>query len=213
MLTTTWSMKGGVGCSVVTALLAIRLARARPPILLVDTGRDLPVILGLPESESPTLADLVRLGVRLDAAAFDEVGQRVVPGLTLVSAGRLGDTSASAVTALRAGELECVIDGGCVADSGAPGMVFVGAAHSSLLVTRPCYLALRRSRELPARPTGVVVVTEHGRALTAADVEATVGAPVVASIAADIAIARAVDAGLLAGRVPRRVLDAFEGLA
>ena len=41
----------------------------------------------------------------------------------------------------------------------------------SLLVTRACYLALRRAVAAPCRPDGVVLVAEPGRALRTADVD------------------------------------------
>jgi hypothetical protein len=77
------------------------------------------------------------------------------------------------------------------------------AADQTLLVTRPCYLALRRAVSTPDRPTGIVLVSEPGRALRAADVERAVGVPVVTQLDLDPAVARAVDAGLLAARLPR----------
>ena len=49
----------------------------------------------------------------------------------------------------------------------------------------------------------MVLVTEPGRALGRADVERTVGAPVVAEVAVDPQVARAVDAGMLTSRLPR----------
>ena len=70
-------------------------------------------------------------------------------------------------------------------------------------MTRACYLALRRAADPPLRPSGVVLVTEPGRALDRTDVEQVVGAPVRAEVAVDPAVARAVDAGLLASRLPR----------
>jgi hypothetical protein len=73
----------------------------------------------------------------------------------------------------------------------------------SLLVTRACYLALRRALDPPLRPSGVVLVTEPGRALDRGDVERVVGAPVRAEVGFDPAVARAVDAGLLVSRLPR----------
>jgi hypothetical protein len=96
-----------------------------------------------------------------------------------------------------------VVDGG-VLDSGSHPVVqaLATAATRSLLVVRPCYLALRRAVSCGMRPTAVVVVREPGRALTAADVESVVGAPVVAEVAVDAAVARAADAGLLASRLP-----------
>jgi hypothetical protein len=52
------------------------------------------------------------------------------------------------------------------------------------------------------QPTGVIVIHEPGRVLSAEDVATAVGAPVVAEINLDPAVARAVDAGLLASRLP-----------
>lgn len=46
-------------------------------------------------------------------------------------------------------------------------------------------------------------MTEPGRALDRTDVETVVGAPVQAEVPLDPAVARAVDAGLLASRLPR----------
>ena len=76
-------------------------------------------------------------------------------------------------------------------------------ADHSLLVVRPCFLALRRAVRAPIRPTGVVLVAEEGRALTTSDVEDVLGAPVQAAVSVTAQVARAVDAGLLASRLPR----------
>ena len=83
------------------------------------------------------------------------------------------------------------------------GLAVAASATVSLLVIRPCYLALRRALEAPLRPSGVVLVAEEGRSLGRADVEDVLGVPVRAEIRVDPAVARAVDAGLLAGRLPR----------
>jgi hypothetical protein len=72
---------------------------------------------------------------------------------------------------------------------------------------RPCYLALRRAAKLPRRPHGVVVVREPGRALTSRDIQSVVGAPVVAEVSVTDEVARSVDAGLLATRLPRLLAD------
>jgi len=82
-------------------------------------------------------------------------------------------------------------------------VVLAAAATVSLLVIRPCYLALRRASVAPITPSGVVVVHEPGRALGADDVEDVLGVPVVAEVPYDPAVARAVDSGLLAQRLPR----------
>jgi hypothetical protein len=92
-----------------------------------------------------------------------------------------------------------VVDAG----TGRPPEHLVRVADRSLLIARACYLGLRRAVALEARPTGVVLVEEPGRALRARDVESALDAPVVATLALDPAVARAVDAGLLAARLPR----------
>ncbi|MEJ7719408.1 MAG: hypothetical protein WKF58_02720 [Ilumatobacteraceae bacterium] len=94
-----------------------------------------------------------------------------------------------------------VVDAG----TGDPPVTLAQSASELLLVTRPCYLALVRASRIATRPTGVVVIDEPGRALTLGDIERAVGAPVVARILLDPAVARAVDAGLLAHAVPRRL--------
>ena len=82
----------------------------------------------------------------------------------------------------------------------------MAAADRSLLVLRPCYLALRRAVACAVRPSGVVLVAEAGRAITADDVADSLGVPVVAEVVVTDAVARAVDAGLLASRLPRSLL-------
>ena len=95
--------------------------------------------------------------------------------------------------------IDCGVLGACEPDRA----VVAARCTHSLLVTRACYLALRRAADPPLRPSGVVLVTEPGRALDRTDVEQVVGAPVRAEVALDPAVARAVDAGLLASRLPR----------
>lgn len=80
----------------------------------------------------------------------------------------------------------------------------------TILVTTSCYMALRRAVKMLARPdapklSGIIVIDEPGRAITPDDVERTIGAPVLAVIPRDPVIARAIDAGLLAFRVPSSI--------
>jgi hypothetical protein len=72
----------------------------------------------------------------------------------------------------------------------------------NILVTRHCYLALRRTVALHLPIDGIVTIHEPGRALSDRDVEGAVGAPVIASLPWDPMVARAIDAGLLATRPP-----------
>ena len=116
----------------------------------------------------------------------------IVP--SLVNPDRLRDLA----NVIAESPMPTVVDAG----SGLATVPIVLHATRSLLIIRPCYLALRRASLLTTKPDGVIVITEPGRALGVHDVESVVGAPVLAEIPFDPAIARAVDAGLLAGRVP-----------
>lgn len=101
----------------------------------------------------------------------------------------------------------------CGAAAGAVGLAVAAGAATSLLVLRPCYLALRRALRAPAAPTGVVLVREAGRALGRADVEQVLGVPVVAEVPVDPAVARAVDAGVLGARLPRALSRSLRHVA
>ena len=81
-----------------------------------------------------------------------------------------------------------------------------------VLVTRPCYLALRRTTDLPRRPDHIVLISEPFCALDATDIETITGAHVTATIPFDPAIARTIDAGLLAARLPRTMSRALRPL-
>lgn len=108
-----------------------------------------------------------------------------------------------------------------VADCGTPfsngadpaALTLAASASVSLLVLRPCFLALRRAAAAPLRPSGAVLVTEPGRALGRRDVEDVLGCPVRAEVAWDPVVARAVDAGLLASRLPRTLARGLRGAA
>jgi hypothetical protein len=112
-----------------------------------------------------------------------------------------------------------VIDCGCVAlgvsasESGEVGRVLAASATHSLLVVRPCYLALRRAVAMSFRPSGVVVVHEEGRALEPDDIGDVLGVPVVAVVQHDPAIGRVVDAGLLGSRMPGALVKALRRAA
>jgi MinD-like ATPase involved in chromosome partitioning or flagellar assembly len=207
-----WSTKGGSGTSVVACGLAVLASRQSSGALLVDLAGDQAGLLGIGDQRRPGVADWLD-GHRL--APPDALGRlevEITAGLRLLPTGanRLGSPAAGPheraellAGVLAADHRAVVVDGG-VLDSGSHPVVqaLATAATRSLLVVRPCYLALRRAVSCGMRPTAVVVVREPGRALTAADVESVVGAPVVAEVAVDAAVARAADAGLLASRLP-----------
>lgn len=79
--------------------------------------------------------------------------------------------------------------------------------HVTYLVIRSCYLALSRAnRELRAREDGFVFITEPDRAITASDAEYVLGTRCVCELTTDPSVARAIDAGLLASRVPKGLM-------
>ncbi len=201
-----WALKGGVGTTVVSAALGLTLHHAGHDVLLVDLGGDLPAALGLPEPSGPGLTDWLATGDDVPADGLGRIEVAVAPGLAVLPRGTgtigPGPRVEALVAALDPGR-SVVVDCG-VLDGREPARSVVAArATHSLLVTRACYLALRRAADPPLRPSGVVLVTEPGRALDRHDVERVVGAPVRAEVALDPAIARAVDAGRLASRLPR----------
>jgi hypothetical protein len=185
-----WSTKGGAGTTVVTAALGLVLARRHPAgALLVDLAGDLPAALGLPPDRS------------LIPGPPEELP---VGGLPLAL--RPVAAAPPDLDELRAERRVVVADCGRIDLAGPPVADLVGAADRSLLVLRPCYLALRRAVACAVRPSGVVLIAEAGRAITADDVADALGVPIVAEVVVTDAVARAVDAGLLASRLPRSLL-------
>jgi hypothetical protein len=206
-LTVCWSAKGGSGTTVVAAALALGAAMES---LLVDLDGELPAALGVPEPSGQGLSDWFESDAPersvLDLATTIAGGTRLVPR----GPAAIPRDSARwpALRAFLAGSpLEVIVDAGC----GAPPPTLLEKPARGLLVTRPCYLSLTRACRLP-RPDGIVLVEEPGRSLTVADVARAIGAPVVARVAVDPAIARAVDAGLLAARLPRGMVKSLQTL-
>jgi len=216
-----WSVKGGSGTSVVAASLALVLASSAPAgVLLLDAGGgDLPAVLGLPEPPAPGLAQWCEAGDEVPPGALGRLELDAAPGLRLVPYGipeRVPPTAADghrlAVTlALADDPRPAVVDCGSTESPFATALA--GAATTSLLVLRPCYLALRRAVAAPVRPSGVVLVEEPGRSLDGADVEAALGVPVRATIPWHQGVARAVDAGLLTRGLPRALARPLRAVA
>jgi len=209
MLVTCWSVKGGVGTTVVSVALAATLANVHAlegGALLVDLGGDVPATLALPDPGDPGLAGWTRAGEDVAADALARLELSVAPQLALLPRGRgpHGPAGRHEVLArlLAAESRPVVVDAGLVGPD-SPALPLVAEANRSLLVTRACYLGLRRALDLPLRPSGVILLREAGRNLGREDVERIVQAPVVADIPVDPSVARAVDAGTLAKHVPR----------
>lgn len=220
MLTACWSVKGGSGTTVVAAALTLAMANAGRAVVAADFGGDLAAAIGVAEPLGPGLLDWLDAGPSVPADALGRIAHTNGYGITVVGPGswqsgigahdhEAGGRLARDLRALRA-------NGPVVADCGrAEGTAmraFIGAADRSLLVLRPCYLSLRRAMLAP-RPTAVVLVTEPGRRLGRGDVTDALGVPIAAEIAWDSAIAHAVDTGLVANRMPRRLASALREVA
>lgn len=196
MLTVCWAAKGGSGTTVVTATLAL----ASGPALLIDLAGDLPAALGVADPIGPGLHDWAVSAAEAERLAAIEID--VAPDTRLVTAGTRQVVSPERwevlAERLRGDRRRVVVDAG----TGDPPSALLRAADRAWLVTRPCYLSLRAAVRQRARPTGVVLIDEPGRALGVSEVEAALGAPVVATLLVDPAVARAVDAGLVVSRLP-----------
>ena len=209
MVTLCWAAKGGSGTTVVTASMALASPR---PALLVDLDGELPAVLGLPEPVRPGVADW--LATDTSASHLADLLLDIGPTTWLLpwrSDARLYTVPSpdrwaefGAWLHAWAGEHggDVTIDGG----TGSPPAPLIEHVDHALLVTRPCYLSLRRAVRGATRPTGVILVDEPGRALRRHEVEHALGARVEAVVAIDPAIARAVDAGLLTTRLPRSLV-------
>jgi hypothetical protein len=205
VLVALWSAKGGSGVTVVAASLAFVLARSSPGgALLVDLAGDVPAVLGVPDPPGPGVADWLAAGESVPTDGLARLEVVVADGVALVPRGGgpvdVAGRGEVLGALLAADPRPVVVDCGA-APIGVPLAVAAAATHS-LLVLRPCYLALRRALASPLRPSGVVLIDEAGRALGRRDVEDALGVPVRAVVAHDPRIARAVDAGLLARRLP-----------
>ncbi len=221
MVVSCWSVKGGSGTTVVAAALALVLARRHDAgTLVVDLAGDLSAALGVPDPPGPGVARWAEARGDLPADALGRLESPVADGLSLLHRGEGGALVTEAGELLSAllamDDRRVVVDCGTLGpdDGHGSGSIPVAAgAEVSLLVTRPCYLALRRAVAAPVTPTGIVLVDEPGRALDRTDVESVLGAPVVAELRLDPGVARAVDAGLLASRLPRQLSRALQGAA
>jgi hypothetical protein len=212
VLISCWSVKGGSGTTVVAAALALALARTQPTAL-VDLAGDLPAALGLPDLEGFGLADWLAAGPEVPSEALDRIAVPAAPGLTLFPRGApLGLGSGDDLVTALGGRGTVVADCGVI-EPDRPTWAVAAQAQQSLLVLRPCYLALRRAVACPLRPSGVVLVDEPGRSLVRADFEVALGVPVRAQVPWTEAVARSVDAGLLASRMPRALRLAVAGAA
>lgn len=211
MLVALWSPKGGSGTSVLAAASALVLARRADGARLADLDGDLPAIFGLAADPPTGVADWIAAGPDAPVDALARLALPAAPGVVLLPRG-MGDRALAAVpeaeagaalaVALRDGPVPTLIDAGRASTPAARAVIEV--ADVSVAVVRGCYLALRRGVHSPllARTTGIVLVEESGRSLGAPEVADVLDRPVLARIPVRPAIARSIDAGVLASRLP-----------
>lgn len=208
MLTAYWAAKGGAGATVLAAAHAL-VASSRRATVVVDLDGDLPAALGVDAGDRPGVADWLRAGPDVPADALDRLLLPVGDDLALLprGGGDLDEGRAGVLGRLLASSpREVVLDAGTRPVGAARAVV--READRSVLVTRACYLALRRLPGIGLAPTEVALVREAARALDRGDVARAVGAPVRTTVDVEPGIARAVDAGLLASRLPRHLARA-----
>lgn len=195
------------------ALLRSKHRDGSVPVVLVDLGGDAPAVLGMAEPATPGVVDW--LNSDAPATALDDLALPVNDDLVVAPRGygTLHPVEATrwAVMAdylARRGS-DAVLDCGPLRPP--PSALTDNAL--SVMVLRPCYLALRRVAGQSLTADRVVLVDEPGRVLRRPDVENVVGKRVTAHLELDPAIARAVDAGLMAGRLPLQLSHGLKRVA
>ncbi len=218
MFVTCWSVKGGSGVSVVSAALACLLADSSGSAVLADFGGDQPAVMGMAEPPGPGLLDWCHSDAPADALMSLTIevsnGLRMIPkgtGGRMVPRQRCKELAAAlnfiadeviVDAGVPLGESPPTADGPTEARRGADIASVLREMGSSLFVTRACYLALRRATRIGIEADGVVLLHEQGRSISRSDVADVLGLPVIGVVEHDPAIARAVDAGSLARRLP-----------
>jgi hypothetical protein len=196
-----WSVKGGQGVSVTAACLALSLAESGGTALLVDLCGDAPPILGVADGGGPGLGEWLASPPEVGAESLDHLAREVGSGVRLLPAGAVEVHRGSprwhdAARHLAGLPLPVVVDAGSLP---VPPALLAGHCRS-VLVIRPCYLALRRAVRSAQRIDCVILLDEPGRVLRRRDVESCLGVPVAAEVMIHPSVARAVDSGLLASR-------------
>ncbi len=223
MLITCWSVKGGSGVSVVTAALAGLMAQRHGAAAVVDLGGDQPATFGLSEPSGPGVLDWCDSTATPEA--LDRIAVEVTHDLRVVPRGH-GSSTIGAERAEALIEAVSALSEAVIVDSGVPLTAtpadaevvggyelegnhgtrhhgeYLRAAGTSLFVTRACYLSLRRAMSVGIDADGIVLLEEPGRSLNRRDVAEVLGIPVVGVVESDPSVARAVDSGTLARRIP-----------
>ena len=212
MFTIFSSPKGGSGTSVAAASLAI-VSSSTTRTLLVDLAGDQAAILGLPEPPVG-LSDWVN---EMTHHNFDEILIDCNNNLFLAPSGSINFDilTANAWKNLSQALARKVDDGfNIIIDFGTEEMPLALSRlpHQHYIVTRPCYLSLRRAVNLEESFSGVIVIHEPDRVLTISDIESVLKLKCVAEVPYSREISRRVDSGLLKSRLPMSLQTALTPL-
>ena len=178
---------------------------------VADLAGDLPAIFGLGAEPSLGVLDWLASGPEAPTDALDRLRVEVAPRIALLPRGgadlpaaaiTVGEAGAALAVTLRESPIPTLVDCGTASDPAS--RVVVEVADASVVVLRGCYLALRRAvhGSALASTTAAVLLEEPGRSLSANDVSEVFDLPVLARVPVKPQIARAVDAGVLATRLP-----------
>jgi MinD-like ATPase involved in chromosome partitioning or flagellar assembly len=211
MLFALWSPKGGSGTSVLAAACSLVLARDSDGVRIADLDGDQPAIFGLSADPPTGLSDWLAAGPEAPTEALERLAVEATREIALLPRGSVerslapvaaAEAGAALGVALRDGPAPTVVDLGTAVVPAARALLEV--ADVSVIVVRGCYLALRRAVHSPglARAAGVVLVDEPGRSLGTGEVSDVLSCRLLARVPVRAAIARSVDAGVLAARMP-----------
>ena len=221
MLFSLWSAKAGAGCTAIAVGLADELAARVGAALLVDAAGDVPACVGLSDGIDGFTDWLAAVSTPIEALRRleVEVGPRGVSLLPMGSSELWSEARVETLLQLlRHEQRPVVVDVGHVpASSRMCAEVLrgrlVAEADQSFLVSRACYLSMRRALASPLRSNGVILLREAGRSLDAIDVARILELPVVAQVDHDPVVSRALDSGTFARRVPRGFARQLKGVA
>lgn len=195
--------------SVVAAAMATGLSKDCA-VTIIDFCGDQLDIFGLDAGATSGVWDWLHSTDDVGVEALRNLEVELRPGLKILPAG--SRSKALPVSPQRCRALVGALQDGRVvvgdlgvldSDPFSPVSLLAASSDRTTLVIRACYLALRRARHLAVVADDVVEVVEGGRALSTLDIEAVVGKAVTTRLAVDPRVARAIDAGLLPGRLPR----------
>jgi len=202
--------KGGAGCSTFAAALALSSTNQRAT--LIDTQGDLPSLLGM-TANGVGVGELLKTD-EFDPGIFGNLAHKVTDNVGLISRGNIAlKDNISKLAVARLLEALGSEDGIVIIDVGVPTsrwqrLLCEEELAMHVIVTRSCYLALRRAVHSNVSASGVIAFEETGRSLRLCDVSDVLGMSVIASVPVTASIARTIDAGIFATRRPQTLTDA-----